>query len=109
MSVAMGAIPSIEPGMAVVTIDGQTIGRVKEVQEHFFKVNARFRRDYWLARNQLLLNDEHVARLSFTRDVLEAYRLARPDYEYDGADAIFSETEQAAQRARMERELLSKQ
>lgn len=108
MSVAMGSIPTIEPGMAVVTIDGQTIGRVKEVQEHFFKVDARFRRDYWLARKQLLLNDEHVARLSFSRDVLEVYRLVLPEYEDDGADGRFSTAEQAAQRARMERELLRK-
>lgn len=105
MSVTMRTTPSLEPGMPVVTIDGQTIGRVKDVLDHFFKVDARFRRDYWLARNQLLVTDEPVARLAFTRDVLEAYRLMRPDYEHEGADAMFSDDERAAQRARMEREL----
>jgi len=92
--------------MPVVTIDGQTIGKIKDVNEHFFKVDARFRRDYWLARKQLIMTEEPIARLSFARDVLEVFRLSRPDYEYDGVDGLISDSERAAQRARMERELL---
>ncbi|HET7739007.1 MAG TPA: hypothetical protein VFK32_10575 [Tepidiformaceae bacterium] len=95
----------IDEGMPVITLDGHRVGQVKDVSDHFFKVGVRWHRDFWLARNQVLAADGEGARLVFAREQLDTYKLARPDYEYEGVDSVISAEEQAEQRARLERDL----
>ena len=41
--------PSPGPGMAIFSRDGRRVGKVKAVQDGFFRVDARFAFDYWLS------------------------------------------------------------
>ena len=44
---------SIKVGASVVTFDGTTLGKVKEVANDSFKLDVRFAPDYWLAMSYL--------------------------------------------------------
>lgn len=37
-------------GASVKTMDGETIGKVKELQDDYFKVDAPMKPDFWLPR-----------------------------------------------------------
>ena len=61
----------IELGELVYASDGKLLGRVGELRDEFFKVNADFRLDYWLPiscvterADDLLVTDFDYAHLS---------------------------------------------
>jgi hypothetical protein len=101
----------LEPGSSVYASDGERIGQVLEVQDTFVKVDAPFRRDYWLNAAYVLLRDDGRIETSFARRDLDAYKLERPDTDIEdppkmpAADTVIAEAEQVEQRIQMEREL----
>lgn len=105
------AARALEPGSSVYSADGERIGQVLEVQDTFVKVDAPFRRDYWLNAAYVLLRDDGRVETSFTKRDLEAYKLERPALDIEdptrspAADTIVAEAEQMEQRIQMEREL----
>jgi hypothetical protein len=68
----------ITPGLDVFTLDNRRLGKVKETAESYFKVDARFRRDFWLARNQVAYTDFRCVGMLFRSDEAELYKLAQP-------------------------------
>ena len=40
-------------GLSVYTLDNKRLGSVAEVGDAYFRVHVRWRRDFWLARNQV--------------------------------------------------------
>ncbi len=73
-----GVDPTIAPGLVVYTIDNKRLGRVKETTETHLKVDARFRRDYWLARTRVVYVDERCVGMHFRKDELDLYRMSDP-------------------------------
>jgi len=57
-------------GATVITIDGRELGKVKEVSDGWFKVDARLRRDYWLASDLIETSSAMTVQLSFARERL---------------------------------------
>ncbi len=76
----------IHEGQMVLTVDNSRLGTVKEVTDTHFKVDVRFRRDYWLSREYVAFVDERAVGLSFRSDETELYKEHRrndvfePDY-----------------------------
>lgn len=70
----------IRTGLPVYTFDNRRLGHVKEIAEgaRFFKVDARFRRDYWLSRSQVAYVDNRCVGMLFRADEAELYRLNQP-------------------------------
>ncbi|MBE0607970.1 MAG: hypothetical protein IH609_01180 [Dehalococcoidia bacterium] len=68
----------IKPGLPVITLDNKRLGHVKELAGNYFKVDVRFRRDIWLAMEQVAYVDEGCVGMLFRADEAELYRLARP-------------------------------
>ena len=68
----------IREGLAVYTADNARLGRVKETNDTHFKVDARFRRDYWLARDRAVSIDEQRLGMHFRKDELDLYRMSDP-------------------------------
>lgn len=64
----------IQPGQLVLTVDNSRLGTVKEVTETHFKVDVRFRRDYWLSREYVAFVDDRAVGLSFRSDETELYK-----------------------------------
>lgn len=64
----------IRPGQLVLTVDNTKLGTVKEVTDTHFKVDVRFRRDYWLARDLVAFVDERALGLAFRSDETELYK-----------------------------------
>jgi hypothetical protein len=68
----------IQTGLPVYTLDNKRLGTVKEVEDGAFKVDARFRKDYWLATGQVAYVDEHCVGMLFRTDESELYKLQTP-------------------------------
>jgi hypothetical protein len=68
----------LEEGMPVITMDGQPLGTIKEIRDDAIKVDARFARDYWLSRDEVVVNEDARAMVLVTKDVINAYKLSRP-------------------------------
>jgi hypothetical protein len=68
----------IRTGLPVLTLDNKRLGRVKEIAANHFKVDVRFRRDFWLAVDQVAYVDEDCVGMLFRADEAELYRLAGP-------------------------------
>ena len=66
-------------GTTVFTLDNKKLGTVKEVTETHFKVDVRFWKDYWLARDRIAYADDECVGMSWRRDELELYRLNDPN------------------------------
>ena len=66
-------------GAAVYTIDNKKLGMVKDVTETHFKVDVRFWKDYWLARDRIAFIDDDCVGMSWRREELELYRLNDPN------------------------------
>lgn len=66
----------IRVGLPVFTLDNRQLGRVKELEEGYFKVDVRFRRDFWLATDQVAYVDERCVGMLFRSDEAELYKLA---------------------------------
>lgn len=69
---------AIAPGQRVLTVDNSLLGTVKETSDTHFKVNVRFRRDYWLSRDLVAFVDAFVIGLTFRSDETELYKIHRP-------------------------------
>ncbi len=101
------------PGARVVTLDGEELGKVAEVEGSYFKVDAPMRRDYWLGSDFIVQSSQENVSLSFAKVDLDAHKLNEPGLEAtedpmrDIArdSVILSDSELLEQRARMEREL----
>ena len=82
MSTAIAPAPytdaPIREGLEVFTLDNKRLGQVKEMTETHFKVDVRFRRDYWVSRAQVAYVDEHCVGLLFRADEAELYKLPGP-------------------------------
>jgi hypothetical protein len=68
-------------GQRVLTVDNTVLGRIKEVNDTHFKVDVRFRRDYWLPRHLVAFVDERSVGLTFRSDETELYKLHRPMFD----------------------------
>ena len=102
MSSETGMRPDIAPireGLMVFTADNRRLGRVKELSDTHFKVDVRFRRDYWLARDRAVYVDDRCVGMHFRKDELDLYRLSDP------FGTEFSAREPAAIRSARERVL----
>ena len=89
-----GVDPIVATGLEVYTIDNKRLGRVKETTETHFKVDARFRRDYWLAKTRVVYVDDRCAGMHFRRDELDLYRMNDP-YGQEFANRTFSQPKSA--------------
>lgn len=94
-------------GASVWTSDGVQFGSVKEVQGDYFKIDVPWATDYWLSCAHVAeaAGDSTILRLP--KDELDDHRLEAPgvDSLEEAATPLFSSTEVAEQRERMEREL----
>ena len=68
----------VTPGLPVFTLDNKKLGTVKEVTERHFKVDARFRKDYFIALDQVAYVDGHCVGMLFRSDEAELYKLSGP-------------------------------
>lgn len=62
----------------IFTVDSKKLGTVKDVRGDYFKVNARWARDYWLSADEVLSADESEVRLVIPHDELNLYRMSKP-------------------------------
>lgn len=63
-----GSIPTV--GAEVMTADGDTLGKVKEVSGSCFKVDAPMRPDYWLGTDCVAGSSAGAVRLTITKGQL---------------------------------------
>lgn len=68
----------MKPGLPILTLDNKRLGHVKELAGDYFKVDVRFRRDFWLSVEQVAYVDENCVGMLFRADEAELYRLAHP-------------------------------
>ena len=71
----------ITEGLPVYTLDNKRLGSVADVGDAYFRVHVRWRRDFWLARNQVVYVDDRSVGMLFRADEAELYRLAKPSEE----------------------------
>ena len=70
----------LEPGTPVVALDGKHLGKVKEVSDTYFKVDAPMRRDYLLTCNEVMSADQEQALLLIPSDELNLYKMNKPGH-----------------------------
>jgi hypothetical protein len=107
-----GQMPAVSQGARIYTADGASIGKVAEVGDVSFKVDARMARDYWLGRDYVTDSSADRVSLSFPKSDLKAHKLGTgatpaekdPSLETH-KDTVIPEDEQMEQRRRMEAEL----
>jgi len=100
----------LAPGVLVFTRDGEELGRIKELTGTHLKIDARMKRDYWLAASDLIGFDSGVARVDFDARDLELHQFETPEPSahspsptMDAAtDTFESEAEQECRREQME-------
>ena len=63
----------------VVTSDGEVIGSVKEVRGEYFKIDARFKFDYWLSTTIIANSTASSVNLSVNSEEFAAYKMDRPN------------------------------
>ena len=78
-------------GEPVYTLDNKRLGHVKEFSETHFKVDARFRKDYWLARDRIAYIDDNCVGMTWRSDEAELYKLSNPNT--DGYARDFKQVE----------------
>ena len=66
-------------GQAIYTQDGDHLGKVKEIQGRFLKVDAPMQTDYWLSEDCVAAGTGNEVRLSITKDALDNYKTDEPD------------------------------
>ena len=81
---ATGRTAAIETGMAVISVDGEEIGVVKEVREDFFKVDVPRRPDFWLMREYIMECDHGEAKLLLPKSTLRRFKLGKPRHPRGG-------------------------
>ncbi|MGK2964335.1 MAG: DUF2171 domain-containing protein [Tepidiformaceae bacterium] len=72
---------SLQVGQPITTSDGSDVGRVKEVQGGFFKVDAPMARDYWLSSACVRSVEGPMVRLNLRSDEVAAHELDGPWFE----------------------------
>jgi hypothetical protein len=80
-TVADNTAAPLQIGEPVFTLDNKRLGKVKEVNETHFKVDARFRKDYWLARDRIAYVDAECVGMSWRSDEAELYKLGDPAHD----------------------------
>jgi hypothetical protein len=80
-TVADNTAAPLQIGEPVFTLDNKRLGKVKEVNETHFKVDARFRKDYWLARDRIAYVDADCVGMSWRSDEAELYKLGDPAHD----------------------------
>jgi hypothetical protein len=63
----------------VVSADGHELGRVTEIQDTCFKIDAPLQPDYWLASDTIASDDGGVLRLNLTQDKIGEAKMDSPD------------------------------
>jgi len=101
-----------EPGLAVISDDGNRLGKVKEVSGSYFKVDVPMHRDYWLSAELIREEDNEAVVLEVPRKEVSDHRMAEPGIEPEDDPfrrlphmPVIKDEELEAQRARMEREV----
>ncbi|MBE0610009.1 MAG: hypothetical protein IH609_11540 [Dehalococcoidia bacterium] len=93
-------------GASVWTNDGKQFGHVKEVKGDYFKVDIPWSPDYWLSCAHIAELDGSRAILRLREHEVDEHRLEQPGLDsVEETAGVFSSTEVAEQRERMEREL----
>lgn len=69
----------LQPGYAVFTVDGDELGRVKEVRDGAFKIDAPWKGDYWLPVDMVIsvIPGDRVT-VDATGDEIRGRRVERP-------------------------------
>lgn len=73
-----GATPTI--GARVLTMDGNELGKVKEVAGNCFKVDASMQPDYWLGTDTVASSTGAEVRLSIPKDRIGDLKIDGPDH-----------------------------
>jgi hypothetical protein len=73
-------------GEPVYTLDNKRLGTVKDVNETHFKVDAKFRKDYWLSRDRIAYVDEDCVGMSWRSDEAELYKIGDPNRDVFARD-----------------------
>lgn len=73
----------LEPRTMVMTMDGESLGEVKEVREDCFKIDVRWGKDYWLPCSEVLEVDDRGATVCFTKADLGIHKLGKPGRPLD--------------------------
>lgn len=71
---------TLNEGATLITLDGDEIGRVKEVRGDFLKVDASWRRDYWLPAEYVHDASSEAVRLIIPTGAVKQYKLPRPEH-----------------------------
>ena len=66
---------SIQAGDKVMTADGKELGTVKEVEGDRFKVERRFFKDYWLAKEFVDHVSGGIVQLILTKEAIGAAKV----------------------------------
>jgi hypothetical protein len=74
----------------VFTQDGTEIGKVKEIQGAFFKIDAPMEPDYWL-RDDGVVAEGNDVRLPFDADVLDVLKLGEPEANEPAVHGVASD------------------
>ena len=67
-------------GYKVIASDGKELGKVKEISETCFRVDAPHQRDYWLARDSVAARSGKVLTLKYAADELDEAKLESSDH-----------------------------
>ena len=94
----------VQAGTPVIAADGKKLGVVKETEGQYFKVDARWKRDYWLTMDEIVSADEGVVRLAISSNEVNDYKLSKPTGSSE--DALLSAEQREAQRERIERDMM---
>jgi hypothetical protein len=98
-----------QAGADVVTLDGDTLGKVKEVRGSYFKVDVRWGRDFWLSFDELRHCEPDRVSLVLVKNQVDEYKLSKPAtaeaYTDAAHDVLISDAEREEQRRKMESDL----
>lgn len=67
-----------EPGSVVVASNGKELGRVKDIQDGYLKVDVKWAKDYWLSYEEVLSADRDRTLLIIPSDEVNLYKRAKP-------------------------------
>ena len=67
----------ISTGAEVLTADGMKLGKVKEVSDDCFKVDAPMQPDYWLDFSTIDMATRQAVTVGVTKDDLDQVKLKR--------------------------------
>ena len=70
--------PSV--GTLVLTMDGDELGKVKEISGACFKIDAPMAPDYWLGDDLVYDATDGIMRLTISKDMLREAKLESPDH-----------------------------